>query len=132
MDGEEIPATVKALIANYIQTLMGLESLLLLHKDRARGWTAVEVANELRVDFKWVANELEAFCRKGLFSVQRQTPPRYFYAPVSRELESAVDALVTIYAQRRVTVIQLIFSKPIDPIKTFADAFDFRKGKSDG
>jgi len=35
------------------------------------------------------------------------------------------------YADRRVTVIGLIFSKPVDKIRSFADAFRIRKDRSD-
>jgi hypothetical protein len=132
MVDDGIPAEVRAFVAGHIHTLMGLESLLLQQRDRGRRWTAGEVARELRVDIKWVEKELEAFSRSGLSSAERLDPPVYFYAPISKELEAVVESLAKIYAERRVAIIQLIFSKPADPIKTFADAFDFRKGKTDG
>lgn len=132
MNGDDIPAEVRQFLAGHIQSLSGLESLLLLHKEPGRGWLAADVARELRVDPKWVETELDTFCRKGLVSRGDQNPPQFFYAPASRELESAVDLLARIYPERRVTIIQLIFAPPVDPIKTFADAFNLRKGKSNG
>ena len=45
------------------------------------------------------------------------------------ELDQAVVRLAKDYAERRVTVITLIFSKPVDKLRTFADAFRLRKDK---
>jgi hypothetical protein len=132
MNGEDIPAEVRQFLAGNIHSLSGLESLLLLHKNPGRGWLATEVASELRVDPKWVEAELEGFCRKGLVSHAEKSPPQFFYAPASTELASIIERLAQIYPERRVTIIQLIFAPPADPIKTFADAFDLRKGKSNG
>lgn len=56
---------------------------------------------------------------------------RYRYQPSDGRLQHAVDLLETAYAERRYTVIDLIFAKPIDNLKVYADAFLFRKGKDD-
>ena len=53
--------------------------------------------------------------------------PRYRYEPKSKELESAVDEVSKLYQQRRVTIINLIYSKPVDHVRSFADAFKFKK-----
>lgn len=132
MNGEDIPAEVRQFLAGNIHSLSGLESLLLLHNNPGRGWLAADVARELRVDPKWVEAELQSFCTRGLVSCGGQSPPLFFYAPATDPIKSAVEQLARIYAERHVTIIQLIFAPPADPIKTFADAFDLRKGKSHG
>ena len=43
------------------------------------------------------------------------------------DLHRAVAGLAREYAARRVTVIGLIFSKPVDKIRSFADAFRLRR-----
>jgi hypothetical protein len=53
----------------------------------------------------------------------------YGYAPRSAELDAAVQGLAREYALRRVTVIGLIFSNPVDKIRSFADAFRIRKDR---
>ena len=46
------------------------------------------------------------------------------YGPEPIDDRSALDRA---YAERRVTVINLIFSKPIDKLRSFADAFRIKK-----
>jgi hypothetical protein len=48
---------------------------------------------------------------------------------VTPALDAAVAQLAKDYAERRVSVITLIFSKPVDKLRTFADAFRLRKDK---
>jgi hypothetical protein len=132
MNGIDIPPEVRQFLTGHIQSLSGLESLLLLHSSAGRGWLVADVARELRIDPKWVETELEAFCRLGLVSRGNQIPPLFSYAPKSKQLESDLDLLARIYPERRVAIIQHIFAPPADAVKAFADAFDLRKGKSNG
>jgi hypothetical protein len=53
------------------------------------------------------------------------------WAPASPELERDVEALARAYAERRVSIIHLIFSKPSERIRTFADAFKFTRREDD-
>ena len=45
----------------------------------------------------------------------------------SNELDELVGSLEKVYEERRVSVITLIYSKPVDKVRTFADAFRLRK-----
>jgi hypothetical protein len=47
-------------------------------------------------------------------------------------LSTDVNDLARAYAERRVNVIALIFSKPATSLRHFADAFRLRKDRSDG
>jgi hypothetical protein len=67
----------------------------------------------------------------GLASVAEGSPAQFRYEPRSADLADAVQALARAYADRRVTVIGLIFAKPTDKIRSFADAFRIRKDRSD-
>jgi hypothetical protein len=40
--------------------------------------------------------------------------------------------LAACYRERRTTVITLIFSRPADAVRSFANAFKLKKGSSDG
>jgi len=131
-----IPADVRALIAQRIDSVAQLEVLLLLHADPARAWPADEVARELRIEPAGAQTQLDDLVRRGLVRATA-TPPaaappggaapqRFAYGPASGHLSSTVDALARAYADRRVAVISLIYSKPPDPVRTFADAFRFR------
>jgi hypothetical protein len=56
----------------------------------------------------------------------------YRFAPGSAKLEQAVRDLAAAYATRRVTIISLIFAKPTDKLKSFAEAFRFRREEDRG
>ena len=127
MNDDRVPAVVKEFIADHINSVEQLEVLLLLHRRREATWGAAEVGRELRIDQSWAAAQLEDLSTRGLLARTQAAAPLYQYGPATPALEQAVGALAATYAERRVTVISLIFAKPNDNIRTFADAFRFRK-----
>ena len=113
---------------------MQLEVLLLLAAPAQAGkvWTARELAQQLRIDEAWVEGQLRTMAAGGLVAASDATSPAQFrYEPRTPELAQAVDELAQAYADRRVTVIGLIFAKPTDKLRTFADAFRIRKDRTD-
>ena len=124
---------MQRLIAEHIDSVEQLEILLLLHKDSARAWSAEAVARELRVSPISAGDRLKELMRAGiLVRVEGVgSGAEYRYAPDSPKLAEAVNGLASAYTERRVTVINLIFSKPVDKIRTFADAFRLRKDDDD-
>lgn len=132
MSGEPISTEVKAFIARQIRSIVELECLLLLHRDAARDWSASELGKELRIDEKWAIQELADLTKRGLTASSEAAPTRFHYAPVTNALREVVDALAAHYAERRVSIIELIYLKPSDPLQNFADAFRFRKESNDG
>ena len=133
MSDEGIVQEVRAFIAEHIDSVLQLELLLLLQKKRDRDFDAAGVVQELRIDPAWAAGQLEALCSAGILAcVEAVGVRRYHYAPKTPELDAAVQKLDQAYTDRRVSVISLIFSKPTDKLRSFADAFRVRKDKSDG
>jgi hypothetical protein len=130
---EGIPQDVRAFIADHIDSVLQLELLLLLHKKRDQHFDAAEVVAELRIDPSWAAAQLDDFSARGILTCVDGPPRQYRYAPKEPEMDSAIARLDQTYADRRVSVISLIFSKPTDKLRSFADAFRVRKEtKSDG
>jgi hypothetical protein len=74
-----------------------------------------------------VAISLAIFTTEG-FLVQEQESV-YRYEPQRPELEQGLSALAKEYQERRVAVIEAIYSRPPDPVRTFADAFKLRREK---
>jgi hypothetical protein len=135
---DAIPDHVRSFILAHVDSVVQLEILLLLHTRAQRQWTAAQVAAELRIDPAWSSNELARLAAAGLLATALPAAPAppsaaadvaYGYAPRSAELDAAVQGLAREYALRRVTVIGLIFSKPVDKIRSFADAFRIRKDR---
>lgn len=127
MNSEPIPKSVAAFIADYIESLVELEALLLLFTHRDRVWTSSEIARELRIDRSWPQSELQGLCTRGILRCTPGAETTYQFAPRDPAMEQVVAHLAAAYADRRVTIIGLIFSKPVDKLKTFADAFRIRK-----
>ena len=61
-------------------------------------------------------------------SCGRARPGCFQYAP-RRELDRTVGRVAEMYRERRVAVISLIASKPIENVKAFSDAFRIRRKK---
>lgn len=123
MPSEGIPADVRRLVGEHIDSAEQLEILLLLRERADRSWSAAEVRAELHTGPESTGERLERLARSGL--VRRDGPQeRYRWLP-----SPLVDRLAETYAKRRVAVIELIFAKPADSLTTFADAFKFRRRK---
>jgi hypothetical protein len=103
-----------------------LEALLLLHRRPDRDWTAEEVSEELRTNAQSVATRLDGLRFSGLVGPGHGAGT-HRYAPRTRDLLDAVDALAEEYSVRRVSVITFIIAKPSDRIRSFADAFRLRR-----
>jgi hypothetical protein len=129
-DSTSIPPLVRQFIADHIDSVMQLEMLLLIASQPQRAWTAKDLAEMLRIDPAWVDSQLRAMAAGGL-ATQQPDPAAFRFERRSAELSQAVDELAKTYADRRVTVIGLIFAKPIDKIRSFADAFRIRKDRAD-
>lgn len=131
-DPDEISADVRVLIGRHFDSVVQLELLLLLQAGRERAWTADEVARELRIEPAWTAAQLDHLASHRLLRSTKAGNAAYTYEPATPELSATLDRLARAYTERRVSLIALIYSKPADSLRTFADAFRFRKDPKDG
>ena len=130
MNDSGIPPDVRQLIADHIDSVLQLEILLLLQGQPQKEFSVQEVVTELRVDVSFVSEQLANLCARGMLVCTNEASKTYRYGPRSAEMQQAIDGLRTAYADRRVSVISLIFAKPVDKLRTFADAFRLRKDPS--
>ncbi|HLM42455.1 MAG TPA: hypothetical protein VK458_01255 [Myxococcaceae bacterium] len=131
MRSNDLPEDVRNLITDHIESVEQLEILLLLHQHGSRVWTADSVARELRVAPNSAGERMDELARASILARTQGSAVEYRYAPKSPSLDVAVAGLARAYSERRVTVINFIFSKPVDKIRTFADAFRLRKDDDD-
>lgn len=122
----EIPTAVRDLIHQHIDSVEQLEVLLLLHDHGDRDWSAEDVSQELRTNQESTAARLADLTARGLVA-EGATRDVYRYAPRTHDINAAVAGLAREYSVRRVSVITLIFAKPLDRIRSFADAFRLRR-----
>ncbi|HEX2207310.1 MAG TPA: hypothetical protein VHG93_06480 [Longimicrobium sp.] len=127
MSQADIPETVRSFVAQHIDSAELLETLLLVHSDAARAWTPDEVARSIYTVPAGATRRLEQLVSMGLAASNNAPDPAYRYAPSRPALAEQVDALAEAYRRARVPVINLIYNKPPDPLRSFADAFKLRK-----
>jgi DNA-binding IclR family transcriptional regulator len=122
-----IPDEVRRLIAERIATAEMLEILLLLEREPERGWTADEISRQVFTVPAAAIGSLEGLVAQGLAASDDAGNPTYRYAPATPDVRRQVAALADAYRASRVAVIQLVFAKPADPLRSFADAFRVRR-----
>lgn len=133
MAQDEVPHDVGQLIAEHITSVEQLEILLLLRDAPEADWSAKRVSDEIRTSERSAEERLAALEASGLVDSRPNHSDRVFrFSPASDSLRATVERLAAAYSERRYTVIDLIFSKPIDKLRVYADAFRFRKDSSNG
>jgi hypothetical protein len=123
---DDFSSDVKQFIDQNIESLAQLEALLLLKQDPERNWSAEEIAKALYVPAELAEMLLADFVRRGFAKVS-PAPVCYSYGPADEKLNGLIGEVATAYQDRRVAIISLIYSKPLNKVQTFADAFRLRK-----
>lgn len=124
-----LPDDVHLFLYQNIESVEQLEVLLLLWRAPERGWTSDEVATAVYSHPSSVVRRLAMLLGQGL--LREREPGCYQYAPRTAELHDTVSRLDHMYRERRVAVITLIASKPIENVRAFSDAFRIRRKKED-
>lgn len=123
-----IPEEVNRLVADHIVSVEQLETLLMLRREPEREWSAESVKDELRTSILSASERLDDLTRRGFLAVRESADGRrYRYEPASAADRRSVEQLARAYSERRYTIIEMIFAKPIERLRVFADAFRLRK-----
>jgi hypothetical protein len=128
-----IPDDVKRLILEHIDSVEQLDILLLLYNIAARSdfeRSPAAVSKELCIDINSAAERLADLCARGFLAVKNKTETLYYFSPATTDLDRATGGLATSYKNHKYAIIKLIFSKPTDKIRTFADTFKIKKDES--
>lgn len=124
-----LPDEVYRFLYQHIDSVEQLEVLLLVRRSPGRSWSPADVARDLYSHPTSIAQRFSSLLGAGLL---RESAPGFFqYAPRSAELDQTVGRLDEVYRERRVAVISLIASKPIENVKAFSDAFRIRKKREE-
>ena len=127
--GRPIPEAVDRFLAQYVNSIEYLEILLLLADDPERHFTAEEVAQEIYGVPVSASRRLEKIVTDRLAEATEESARSYRFAPVDPELRTLVAQVAQTYRERRVAIITLIASRPMENVRAFSDAF--RLGKND-
>ena len=90
-------------------------------------WDADKIAKALYIPPELAASLLAEFARRGFVKPRQESPSKYSYGPADQSVDQLIDRVATAYQDRRVAIISLIYSKPLNKVQTFADAFRLRK-----
>lgn len=120
---------VRRFLLEHIASVAQLEVLLLLRANPAEGWSAERLAGELRVALPWARDQLEDLRARGLLEREAGDPPTYRFRARTPELERTANALARDYILHRVTIIEIIYTKPSDSLRSFSDAFRLKRDR---
>jgi DNA-binding IclR family transcriptional regulator len=122
---DPIPEPVLRFIADRIESVPHLETLLLLWQNSERGWSTDEVATRVYVSRETAEQILQDLVRHGLV---KGNPWRF--AADWTEGGELMPQLATTYSRHLVQVAQLIHSKASLGVREFARAFQLKKDRS--
>jgi hypothetical protein len=124
-----IPPDILHFIRECIDRLETLDVLLLLQSAPARTWTVTQVSDEMRSSPLAAETTLEALALRGLVEKRGDA---FAFHPRDAQLLDKTARLAACYREKRTAVITAIFSRPNDAVRSFAEAFRFKKGGADG
>ena len=121
----EISRDVRTLIRERLVSMDHVEVLMRLRDAGQDLLTPPQLERSTRLGITTVERALADLVHGGL---ARQEPASnaYAYAPRSARDREAVDELATLYHQRPVTLVRMIYEQPPSAVKSFADAFRLR------
>jgi hypothetical protein len=122
---DDFPLELRQFIDRNVESIVQLETLLLLRRDPSRGWSADQIAKSLYISGEMARALIADLDRRGF--VKPLAEAMYSYQPTDPEADRLIGQLAKFYDERRVAVISMIYSKPVNKVQTFADAFRLRK-----
>lgn len=121
-----VPQEIERFIERHIRTLGHLEALLLLRREAPQAFTGEETGKLLYIDSDVAGTQMAELAAAGFLVVDVEAKT-FCYGPTDPNVERLIDELARLYQERRVSIITLIYSKPVNNVQTFADAFRLRK-----
>jgi hypothetical protein len=125
---DPLPEEVRRFIFQYIDDVDQLEILRLLGELPQREWTSGDMAGAIQSTPQTVVVHLQTLQSRGLLSTETREGVVYCRShPATAELEFQLKRLLQVYRERPVTMINVVYARATEAIKSFADAFRIRK-----
>ena len=119
---DDLAPEVRELIARHFDSVESLEVVMLLRRSPQTFWAAPAVAEQLGMRPDTATSKLDALRRAGILAVGAQTGA-FRYAPHDDDLRKSIDELACAYAERRVSVINMIYAQNLERLRAFSNAF---------
>ncbi len=125
----ELPLTsrVRQLILDNIPSVLQLEILLFLFAERPRFLSISEMTRPLAIEAVPLRNQLAHLERRGLVAMCPNSADSFAYTSAYKDQDESMRELAEAYQTHRTSVIGLIYTRPVDNLRAFADAFRLRK-----
>lgn len=124
MADQYVSDEVRNFILKYIDSVAQIEALLLMRVNPQDIWDAPRLATRLYIGELEASDILNRLCADGLLKLHDTA---YRFEGVSPNIVALVSEVQTVYARQLIPVTNIIHAKP-RRIRSFADAFKFRKG----
>lgn len=130
-------SSITELLETYVDSIEGLEALLLLRRNFGKSLTAEDVAGGLRLPAQHLDDALHRLERGGLVErTELAGVAAYTYNPKDAQLADTVDSLASAYADSPVEIVRMLSVRALERVRTeaarlFADAFVLGR-KKDG
>ncbi|QDK45253.1 hypothetical protein DOM22_08845 [Bdellovibrio sp. ZAP7] len=118
----DISIELKNFIRRHIHSIAILDVLFFLKHREYKAWTPQEVSVEMRSNPGYAKSQLEELLNLGIVSCEGAA-----YRYQVSDSDTTIDKLEILYNTRRSTVMNYIYSQPIDNIRDFANAFKIKK-----
>ena len=128
---DALPNHVQQFLRANIQSIAQLELLLLLYSDRTKAWSVANAAKNQYTAANMTQSGSETLRSSGLVGIVEEGETLYQYQPTSEKLDQLVGELAQLYSERRVSIVNAIYSSPLDSLQSFADAFRIRKKENE-
>lgn len=123
-----IPERVRQLVHEHLPTMEHVELLLFLSNAPDAAFTSAELASRMQVDGSATAARLADLEKSALVARQGTgDDSSYRFAPDGLALRQAVEQLREAYKTRPVSLIRMVYERPPESARRFADAFRLRK-----
>lgn len=120
---------IEKLIAAHLTSVEQVEVLLLLRRSPDTFWSVEAIAGQLFIAEPIADRAARELVRAGW--VEEGTSGRVFRFSAAEEGRRKIDALAAEYRDRRLEVINAVFSANLNRLRSFADAFRIGGGRKE-
>ena len=128
MNAPDIPERVLQFIADKIDTVPELETLLLLWQDTNKHWDADEISARVYVPRETASLILRSLHQRGL-AAQDSLSATYRYSANWDTSGTLMEEVATVYRRHLIQVSTFIHSGASRSVRDFARAFDLKRDR---
>lgn len=121
----DLPDDIKDFIRKYITSVSLLEVLFILKKDPVKEWSAEDISTEMRTNTSYASSQLSELVNAKL--IKASTHKGFYQFPEYSVHADLLTHLEDLYNSHRPSVINYIYSQPLESIRDFANAFKIKK-----